>query len=125
MSAFPNTREAIGDSWTKTGRRAKRIARHSRNAAEDIAGELKDLLAVLETALGEGTQADAATLRDDVRKRLDAARARLDETRAAARDRATEALSTADDYVHENPWQAIAIIGGVALITGALIARGR
>ena len=125
MSAFPNTREALGDSWTKTGRHAKRIARHSRNAAEDIAGELRDLLAELETAIGEGTQADASVLREDVRKRLDAARERLDNTRAAARERAGEALSNADDYVHDNPWQAIAIVGGIALIAGALIARCR
>jgi len=123
MSAFPNTREALGESWSKTGRHAKRIARHGRHAAEDIAGELRDLLTELETTLGEGTQADAAVLREDVRKRLDAARARLDETRSAARDRAGAALSTADDYVHDNPWRAIAIIGGAALIVGALLGR--
>ncbi|PXW17396.1 DUF883 family protein [Paraburkholderia caballeronis] len=125
MSAFPNTREALGDSWTKTGRHAKRIARHSRHAAEDIAGELRDLLAELEASLGDGTHADAAALRENVRQRLDAARARLDETRVAARERAGEALSNADDYVHANPWQAIAIVGGAALIAGALIARCR
>jgi len=123
MSAFPNTREALGESWSKTGRHAKRIARHGRHAAEDIAGELRDLLAELEATLGEGTQADAAVLREDVRKRLDAARARLDETRSAARDRAGAAFSNADDYVHDNPWRAIAIIGGAALIVGALVGR--
>ncbi|MFC5431321.1 YqjD family protein [Paraburkholderia denitrificans] len=125
MSAFPNTRDAIGESWSKTGRHARRIARRSRNAVADIADELRDLLAELETTLGEGTQADAAALREDVRKRLDAARERLEVARTVARERADEAFSNADDYVHRNPWQSIAIAGGLALIVGALIARGR
>ncbi|WP_322015329.1 glycine zipper domain-containing protein [Paraburkholderia sp. J12] len=125
MSAFPNTRDALGESWTKTGRRARRIARRGRGAAADIADELRDLLAELETTLGEGTQADAAQLREEVRKRLDAARERLEVARVAAREHADEALAQADDYVHANPWQAIAIVGGVALIAGALLARGR
>lgn len=125
MSAFPNTRDAIGESWTRTGRHARRIARRGRSAASDIADELRDLLAELETTLGEGTQADAAVLRADIRKRLDSARERLEVARAATRERADAAITQADDYVHANPWQAIAIVGGVALVTGALLSRLR
>ncbi|CAG9237816.1 conserved hypothetical protein [Paraburkholderia tropica] len=125
MSAFPNTRDALGESWTRTGRHARRIARRGRSAASDIADELRDLLAELETTLGDGTQADAAALRADVRKRLDAARERLEVARAATRERASQAMDNADDYVHANPWQAIAIVGGVALVAGAILARCR
>ena len=125
MSAFPNTRDAIGESWTRTGRHARRIARRGRSAAADIAEELRDLLAELETTLGEGTQADAAALRADIRKRLDSARERLEVARAATRERTDAAMIQADDYVHANPWQAIAIAGGVALVAGALLSRLR
>ncbi|MCG5076436.1 DUF883 family protein [Paraburkholderia tagetis] len=125
MSAFPNTRDAIGESWTRTGRHARRIARRGRGAAADIAEELRDLLAELETTLGEGTQADAAALRADIRKRLDSARERLEVARASARERTDAAMTQADDYVHANPWQAIAIVGGIALVTGALLSRLR
>jgi len=125
MSAFPNTRDAIGESLSKTGRHARRISRRSRHAAADIADELRELVAELETTLGKGTQADAEILRADVLKRLDAARERLEVARAAARNRAGEAVACADDYVRDNPWQAIAIAGGVALVAGALIARCR
>lgn len=125
MTALPNTREAIGESWTTTGRRARRIARHSRHAAEDVAGELRTLMAELEETLSDGTQADAVVLREQLRKRLDSARARLQETREAVRERAETALADADDYVHENPWRTIAIVGGLALLTGALLARSR
>ena len=125
MTALPNTRDALGESWTTTSRRARRIARHSRHAAEDIATELRSLMSELEDTLADGTQADAVALRAQLRKRLDVARERLNETRDAVRQRAETAMSDADDYVHENPWQTIAIVGGIALIAGALVARSR
>ncbi|MGF6244929.1 MULTISPECIES: DUF883 family protein [Paraburkholderia] len=125
MTALPNTRDALGESWTSTSRRARRIARHSRHAAEDIATELRSLMSELEDTLADGTQADAAALRAQLSKRLEVARTRLNDTREAVRQRAEVALSDADDYVHENPWQTIAIVGGIALIAGALFARAR
>ena len=63
MTALPNTREAIGESLNSTGRRARRIARHGRHAAEDIGSELRSLMSELEETLADGTQADAAALR--------------------------------------------------------------
>jgi ElaB/YqjD/DUF883 family membrane-anchored ribosome-binding protein len=125
MTALPNTRDALGESWATTSRRARRIARHSRHAAEDIATELRSLMSELEDTLADGTQADATALRAQLSKRLDAARARLNDTRDAVRQRAEVALADADDYVHENPWQTLAIVGGIALIAGALFARAR
>ncbi|SDI78540.1 Membrane-anchored ribosome-binding protein, inhibits growth in stationary phase, ElaB/YqjD/DUF883 family [Paraburkholderia phenazinium] len=125
MTALPNTRDALGESWTSTSRRTRRIARHSRHAAEDIATELRSLMSELEDTLADGTQADAVALRAQLKKRLDVARERLNETRDAVRQRAEVALADADDFVHENPWQTLAIVGGVALIAGALLARSR
>ncbi|MGF7136925.1 ElaB/YqjD/DUF883 family membrane-anchored ribosome-binding protein [Paraburkholderia sp. EB58] len=125
MTALPNTRDALGESWTTTSRRARRIARHSRHAAEDIATELRSLMSELEDTLSDGTQADAAALRAQLSKRLEVARSRLNDTRDAVRQRAEVALADADDYVHENPWQTVAIVGGIALIAGALFARAR
>jgi ElaB/YqjD/DUF883 family membrane-anchored ribosome-binding protein len=124
-TALPNTRDALGESWTTTSRRARRIARHSRHAAEDIATELRSLMSELEDTLSDGTQADAAALRAQLSKRLEVARSRLNDTRDAVRQRAEVALADADDYVHENPWQTVAIVGGIALIAGALFARAR
>ncbi|OLL29644.1 hypothetical protein BTH42_21715 [Burkholderia sp. SRS-W-2-2016] len=125
MTALPNTRDALGESWTSASRRARRIARHSRHAAEDIAAELRTLLGELESTLADGTHADAVELRGKLRTQLDSARARLNDTRDAVRERAGVAISGADDYVHENPWQTIAIVGGLALIAGALFASSR
>ncbi|PTB18206.1 DUF883 domain-containing protein [Trinickia symbiotica] len=125
MTALPNTRDALETSWQSTGRHARRIARHSRNAAEDIGGEMRELLSELEEALSEGAQADAAQLREQLRKRIDVTRARLDGARATMRTRAVNAMAGANDYVRENPWETVAVVGGLALLTGWLLARSR
>ncbi|MFM0326653.1 ElaB/YgaM/YqjD family protein [Caballeronia glebae] len=125
MNALPNTRDAIGDSWTTTSRRARRMARHGREAAEDIGVELRTLLGELENTLAEGTSADAAALRTQIGERLDSARARLNDTHAALRERAGVAFEGADAYLHEKPWQTIALVGGLALVAGVLLARVR
>lgn len=125
MNALPNTRDAIGDSWSSTSRRARRIARHGREAAEDIGSELRTLLSELEETLSDGTQADVAALRAQLSKRLDTARTRLNDTHQAVRERAGAAFSDADAYLHEKPWQTIALVGGLALVAGVLLARVR
>jgi len=125
MTALPNTRDALETSWNSAGRHARRIARHSRHAAEDIGVEMRELLSELEQTLGDGTQADAAVLREQMRKRLDEARARLDGARDTLRDRAAATLSDAQGYIRENPWETMAVVGGVALLTGWLLARSR
>src|ERR1700712_3822544 len=125
MNAFPKTRDAIGDSWNSTSRRARRIARHSSDAASDIGGELRTLISEIEETLSEGTSADVAALRKQLGKSVDSARARLNDTQAAVRARAGAAFDDADTYMHEKPWQTIALVGGLALVAGILLARAR
>jgi ElaB/YqjD/DUF883 family membrane-anchored ribosome-binding protein len=125
MTALPNTRAALETSWNSAGRHARRIARHGRRATEDIGGEMRELLSELEQTLADGTGADAAVLRDQMRKRLDVARARLDGARETIRDRAAATLTDAQGYIRENPWETMAVVGGLALIAGWLLARNR
>ncbi|MDR5751825.1 MULTISPECIES: DUF883 family protein [unclassified Caballeronia] len=125
MNALPNTRGAIGDSWSSTSRRARRMARHGREAAEDIGSELRTLLSELEDTLTNGASADAAVLRSQIKNRLDTARTRLNDTHLAMRERANAAFTDADAYIHEKPWQTIALVGGLALVAGVLLARAR
>jgi ElaB/YqjD/DUF883 family membrane-anchored ribosome-binding protein len=101
------------------------MARHSRRATEDIGDEMRSLLSDLERTLADGTQADAAILRDQLKKRVDAARSRLDGARETLRERATIAIAGAEGYVRENPWETVAVVGGLALVTGWLLARSR
>ncbi|QSN61008.1 MULTISPECIES: DUF883 family protein [unclassified Caballeronia] len=125
MNALPNTRDAIGDSWNSTSRRARRMARHGREAAEDIGTELRALLSELEELLGEGASADAAMLRARISDQVDAARARLNDSQAAVRERAAAVMDDADAYLRDRPWRTIALVGGLALLAGVLLARAR
>jgi len=125
MNALPNTRDAIGDSWNATGRRARRMARHGREAAQDIGGELRVLLSELEGLLSDGASADAAALRARIGDQIDSARARLNATPAVVRERAAAAFDDADAYLHDKPWRTIAIVGGLALFAGILLSRAR
>ncbi|MGN6667680.1 MAG: DUF883 family protein [Trinickia sp.] len=125
MTALPNTRDALETSWNSAGRHARRIAHHSQRASQDIGGEMRELLSELEQTLADGTQADAAVLRDQMRKRLEAARSRLDGARETMRERAVATLTDAQGYIRENPWETMAVVGGLALLTGWLMARNR
>jgi ElaB/YqjD/DUF883 family membrane-anchored ribosome-binding protein len=101
------------------------MARHGREAASDIGSELRALLSELEETLAEGASADAANLRSRIGDQVDAARARLNDSQAALRERAAAAFDDADAYLHDKPWQTIALVGGLALLAGVLLARAR
>jgi ElaB/YqjD/DUF883 family membrane-anchored ribosome-binding protein len=83
--------------------------------AEDLRAIVTDAEALLRstaTAGGTDTQERAQATLQDLRARLNA----LEETmRSRARD--------VDSYVHDNPWQAVAAVGGVALLLGLIMGR--
>jgi ElaB/YqjD/DUF883 family membrane-anchored ribosome-binding protein len=54
---------------------------------------------------------------------LDTAMAKAQDVQAAAIETSKELATEADDYVRENPWQAVAIGAGVGLLVGLLISR--
>lgn len=54
---------------------------------------------------------------------LDAAVTKAQDVQAAALESGKEMAATADDYVQENPWRAVAISAGVGMLVGFLIAR--
>jgi ElaB/YqjD/DUF883 family membrane-anchored ribosome-binding protein len=67
-------------------------------------------------------------------ERIQQVRARAEETVRVVRDRlataqedltrrAREALGDADEYVRENPWQAIGVTAGIAFLVGLLAGR--
>jgi ElaB/YqjD/DUF883 family membrane-anchored ribosome-binding protein len=54
---------------------------------------------------------------------LDAALERAQELQAVAVEKGKEVAQTTDEFVHENPWKAVAISAGVGLLVGLLISR--
>ena len=87
---------------------------------EDVSAVIADseqLIKAMASAGGEKAQA----LRGDLERKLAMARERLDEIEEMALARTREAARQADEYVHENPWQSVAIAAGVAALVGVLI----
>jgi ElaB/YqjD/DUF883 family membrane-anchored ribosome-binding protein len=74
--------------------------------------------------LGAGDVSEGAKgLRDRLQKSLSQARGNLTNLQAVATEKARAAGHAADEYVHENPWRAIAAGAGVGLVVGLLISR--
>ena len=65
----------------------------------------------------------AASAAQRVGESLEHGRAALADMQAMVSERSRECIHTADDYVRENPWQAVGIAAGVGLLLGLLISR--
>jgi ElaB/YqjD/DUF883 family membrane-anchored ribosome-binding protein len=64
-----------------------------------------------------------AELRVRIGESLQDAKLRLEDAEAIVIDKTKAAAMAADDYVNENPWQAVGIAAGVGLLLGVIIAR--
>ena len=84
-----------------------------------VVADTEQLLKSVATAGGE--KADA--MRAGAEKNLAKAKDMLREFQQTAVDKTRATAKSADEYVHEHPWQAIGVIAGVGLVLGALLSR--
>jgi ElaB/YqjD/DUF883 family membrane-anchored ribosome-binding protein len=90
---------------------------------------LRDLKTVVDDAeaLLQATAAQTGDRVDGIRERAKAslkqAKTRLLEAEGEAMEQVREAAASADEYVHQNPWQAVGVAAGVGLLLGLLISR--
>ncbi len=88
--------------------------------------DMKSLIKDAQDLFREATSATGIKA-EDLRNRgldlLDTAMVKAQEVQTAALETGKEIAGTADDYVQENPWRAVAIAAGVGLLAGMLIAR--
>jgi ElaB/YqjD/DUF883 family membrane-anchored ribosome-binding protein len=94
-------------------------SKSAKTAQEILMADFQAL--VPDTANLAGDQADE--LREQIHDRLTQARETLQLTQESVRDRGQAALGSAEQYVQENPWQAIGIAAGVGLLIGLLARR--
>ncbi|MBK9363893.1 MAG: DUF883 domain-containing protein [Rubrivivax sp.] len=74
--------------------------------------------------LTAGDVSDSAVgLRERLQQRMADAKHSLLTLQATAAEKAKAAGHAADDYVHDHPWQAVALGAGVGLVVGLLIGR--
>ena len=89
---------------------------------DDFATVLSEAEEMLKRAATE-TGDKARDLRAQVETKLLRAKLRLQELEGEAVDRAKAAAQATDDYVHDNPWQAIGIAAAVGVLVGLLMNR--
>lgn len=88
--------------------------------ADDIHSLVSDAEALLRATAGQAGE-KAAEARERAEESLQSLRDRLEDLEGTVKGRAKQV----DGYVRDNPWQALAIAGGVALILGVLMGRSK
>ena len=87
---------------------------------EDFSTVIEDSQALLK-AMASAPSERMGALRGDLERKLGDARKRLTDLQDGALERGREAVRYTDEYVHDNPWQSIAIGAGVAAVIGIAI----
>ena len=84
-----------------------------------VLGEAEDMLKKAATETGD----KARDLRSQVEAKLLTAKLRLQEIEGQALDQAKAAAKATDEYVHDNPWQAIGVAAAVGFLIGLVVGR--
>jgi ElaB/YqjD/DUF883 family membrane-anchored ribosome-binding protein len=84
-----------------------------------LADELRDLASEAEALLRSGVASGGAELQGRAQETL----ADLKERLAGLEQQLNARAREVDSYVRDNPWQAVAVAGGVALLLGLIMAR--
>jgi ElaB/YqjD/DUF883 family membrane-anchored ribosome-binding protein len=84
-----------------------------------LAEDLRTLVDDAEALLSATTNAGGAEVQERAQASLQDLRIRL----AALEERVRERARDVDSFVRDNPWQAVAVVGGVALLLGLLMGR--
>jgi len=93
---------------------------------ERLVSDMKVLVADTEellraTASQAGEKATVA--RERIQATLASTKAKLIEAERALLEKTKQAARATDDYVHDNPWQAVGVAAGVGFLLGLLIGR--
>lgn len=88
--------------------------------------EIKNLIADVEdlvARIADLKDADVARVRNKVLRAVDTAKSSLADSAETVRRQAQRVATTADDYVHDSPWQAVGIAALVGAVVGVLASR--
>ena len=123
MENFDNT----ADQARAGGRRLKTDLTDGLTDLKPAAsGEIKNLISDVEdlmARIADLKDSDVARVRSKVQRAVDATKQSLSDRADSLRQQAQNIAITADDYVHESPWQAIGIAALVGAVVGILAAR--
>jgi len=101
---------------------AAKMERGRKNVVKDFGDVLAEAESLLKQAAAE-TGDRASDLRSQVEAKLLSAKLKLQDLQDDAVDRAKAAARVTDDYVRDNPWQAIGAAAAVGFLVGVLVSR--
>ncbi len=84
-----------------------------------VVADVEELLRATASQAGEKVSA----ARERIQASLAAAKVKLTEAERALLEKSKLAAKAADEYVRENPWQAVGIAAAAGLVLGVLISR--
>lgn len=87
--------------------------------AAKLAEELRSLVSDAEALLKSTTGTNGAEIDEQAEATIQELRGRL----GALEEQLTARARDVDSYVRNNPWQAVAVVGGVALLLGLIMGR--
>jgi ElaB/YqjD/DUF883 family membrane-anchored ribosome-binding protein len=99
-----------------------KLKRGQKSVIKDFGDTLTEAETLLKQAATE-TGAKASDLRSEVEAKLLSAKLKLQDLQDDAVDRAKAVARVTDDYVRDNPWQAIGAAAAVGFLVGVLISR--
>jgi ElaB/YqjD/DUF883 family membrane-anchored ribosome-binding protein len=86
---------------------------------QNFVADMEDLIKASTSLTGD----DLARAKANLSARVAAAKAFVEEMPGAISDRARNTVKVADDYVREQPWQAMGMTAAVGLLVGFLLGR--
>jgi ElaB/YqjD/DUF883 family membrane-anchored ribosome-binding protein len=96
------------------------------NNLKTVRTDIRSLLRDAQDLFREATSATGMKA-EDLRARglelLDTALVKAQDNQSVALDTSKEMVETADSYVRDNPWRAVAISAGVGVMLGLMIGR--
>ncbi len=95
-------------------------------SCDALVKDFTDVLAEAESLLRQAAKESgekANDLRGQVETKLRAAKIRLNDLQQDAAESAKAAARVTDDYVRDNPWQAIGIAAAVGFMAGLALSR--
>lgn len=99
-----------------------RMTQHKDKIVTELKSGVDDAEGFLRAAAAS-TGEKAAELRDKATAALKRASEQLSDLQATVMEKGRDAAILTDDYVHENPWQAIGIGAAIGFLIGVVVAR--
>ena len=84
-----------------------------------VVADAEELLRATASQAGE----KVAAARERIQASLASAKVKLTEAEKVLLEKSKEAAKAADEYVRENPWQAVGVAAAAGLVLGVLISR--